>query len=150
MANLIPFTSRTPGLFADIDREFDNLLSRFWGSADRALEEWTGANVPRLNVAETENAYEVTVDLPGLNPDDINVEFSNGELRITGERKQEKEEKGKTYHRVESYYGKFQRTLYLGEGIDADKIEAEYKDGVLRLTLPKSQEAATKRIAVKS
>ena len=103
---------------------------------------------PRVNVAETESEYEVTVDLPGVNPADVAVEHKAGELWISGERKEEKEEKGKFFHHIERSMGKFHRVIPLVADVDADKIEAVYKDGVLRITVPKAEAARPRRIEV--
>jgi HSP20 family protein len=104
---------------------------------------------PETNFAETEKQYEITLDLPGVKPDDFNLEFDDGQLWITGERKEEEEVKGKTYHRVERNYGRFRRGVSLGPDIDADNIEATYKDGVLTVIVPKAPTACPKKIVVK-
>jgi HSP20 family protein len=102
------------------------------------------------NLAETENHYEVTVELPGMKPEEFNVELRNGELWITGERKEEKEEKGKTWHRMERRYGEFRRVFRLPLAVEAEKVTAEYKEGILRIAVPKVAEAKPKRVEVKA
>ncbi|MBP85153.1 MAG: heat-shock protein [Planctomycetaceae bacterium] len=104
---------------------------------------------PRVNIAETESGYEVIGDLPGMKPEDVNVEFRDGHLWITGERKDETEEEGKTFHRVERRFGQFRRIISLGNEVDGDKIEASYKDGVLTIHIPKVAAVQPKRIEVK-
>ncbi|MDY0165104.1 MAG: Hsp20/alpha crystallin family protein [Thermoguttaceae bacterium] len=94
--------------------------------------------------------YEITLDLPGLKPDEVNVELKENQLWVSGERRHEAEEKGKTYHRIERAYGQFRRVIPLASQVKTDAIEAEYHDGVLRITVPKSEAAQPKRIEVKS
>ena len=105
---------------------------------------------PSVNFAETETGYEVSVELPGMNPEDVQVEFKDGHLWVTGERKQESEEKGKTYHRVERRYGSFRRVIAIGNEVDAEKVDATYKDGVLTVDIPKAAAAQPKRIQIKT
>jgi HSP20 family protein len=104
--------------------------------------------VPRTNFAETEGEYEVTVDLPGLKPEEVTVEVKDGNLWISGKREEEKEEKGKTYHRVERRYGEFRRVLTLPGPVDREKVVAKFENGVLRIAVPKKEEAKPKRIEV--
>jgi HSP20 family protein len=104
---------------------------------------------PRINLAETDQVYEVTVDLPGLKPADVHVEYEDGRLIVSGERKDEQEEKGKKYHRVERRWGMFSRTIDLPGAVDAERIEAEFCDGVLRVALPKSQEPRGRSIPIR-
>jgi HSP20 family protein len=107
---------------------------------------------PAVDVAETDNAYEITAELPGLDEKDIEVKFADGVLIIKGEKQEEKEEKKKDYYLSERSFGSFQRSFQVPEGVDADKIEAGFKKGVLTVTLPKSAAAqkAAKKIAVKA
>lgn len=136
-----------PRWFENFRHEMDHLFEQFFGPE-------TGNELvlfaPRTNVAETEKEYEISVDLPGLKPDEFNVELKEGSLWITGERKREHEEQGKTYHRVERAYGQFRRVIPLEMPVDAEKVQAEYKDGVLRITVAKDEAAQPKRIPVKS
>jgi HSP20 family protein len=106
------------------------------------------AMCPRFDVSETDQQFEVSVDLPGMKAEDFTIEFSNGELWISGERKCEHEDKGKTWHRIERSYGTFRRGIPLTEAVKSDKITAEYKDGVLCVTVPKDEKAQPKRITV--
>jgi len=144
---LSPWDVRGPRWFDSLRREMDDLFEQFFGG-----EAADGGAVfaPRTNLAETDQHYELTVDLPGMKPDDFHVELKDRELWITGERKHEAEEKGKTYHRVERTYGRFRRVISLGADADPEKIDAEYKDGVLRITVAKSEAAQPRKITVKS
>jgi HSP20 family protein len=105
--------------------------------------------VPEANIAETEKAVEVTLELPGMKPEEIHIELHDGELWITGEKKEEKEEKGKTFHRIERRAGAFRRVLPMPAAVEEAKVEAAYNNGVLRITLPKTVEARRKEIPVK-
>ena len=105
--------------------------------------------LPHVNLSETENAYLVAVDLPGMTRDEINVEVVQGDLWITGERRQESEESGKTFHRVECAYGTFRRMIRLGDAVDSARVDAEYKEGVLRITVPKAEAAKPHRIEIR-
>lgn len=94
---------------------------------------------PRVDIAETDKEYSIKAELPEVKKEDVKVTLDQGLLSISGERKQEKEEKGKRFHRVECSYGSFTRSFRLPENIDEAGIKADYKDGVLVLTLPKAK-----------
>jgi len=130
-------------LFEDFRRE----MGRF---AEGIFDDVGGAIfAPRVNFAETEIGYEVRADLPGMKPEDVNVEFRDGHLWITGERKDEAEEEGKTFHRIERRFGQFRRVIALGNEVDADSVEASYQDGVLTVNVPKIAAVQPKKIEVK-
>jgi len=144
--SLIPFGTEF-GLSKDLRTEFDDMLQRFFGGGNGSeLSKW----VPEVNVSETDKHFEVKVDLPGLKPEEFTVEFRQGDLWITGERKEEKEEKGKTRHRVERHHGQFRRVLPLGENVDPEHIDAGYKEGVLHVVVPKTEFAQPKKVEVKT
>jgi HSP20 family protein len=128
-------------------REMDNWFGRFLTNGGGEERNWFALPV---NVAESENAFEVSVDLPGFKADEVNVELHDGVLNITGERRHESQEEGKTWHRVERRYGQFQRSVNLGHDVDANKVQAHYKDGVLNVTVPKSEASKPKKISVKA
>src|SRR6185295_2330848 len=104
---------------------------------------------PSVDIAETPEAFEIKAELPDVRKEDVKVSVEEGQLRISGERKQEKEEKGKRFHRVERSYGSFMRSFSLPENVDDSRLSAEYKDGVLKVVLPKTEKAKPKAIAVK-
>ena len=104
---------------------------------------------PLVDIAEDEKEYVIKAELPEVTKDDVKVSLQEGVLTITGERKFEKEEKGKKYHRVERAYGSFARSFSLPEDADATKVQAEFKDGVLKVHLPKSEKAKPKSVEVK-
>jgi len=146
---LTPWSERLPRPVREFEREMESLVNRFLAP----MEEWRLGKlgfVPHTNVAETEEQFEVTVELPGLKPDDVHVEFKDGALWIRGERKEEQEEKGKTFHRVECQYGEFRRVLPLPTTIDEGAFKAEFKDGLLTVTVPKTAEAKPRHIEVKA
>jgi HSP20 family protein len=126
----------------------DHLFDDFFRT-DRAAGS-SRAFAPRVNVAETESGYEVSIDLPGMKPEEFEVELKDNHLWITGERKHESEEDGKTFHRIERRHGRFRRVVPLDAPIKAEAVEAEYRDGVLRINVPKTEEVRPKRIEVKS
>ncbi|HVX76925.1 MAG TPA: Hsp20/alpha crystallin family protein [Bradyrhizobium sp.] len=100
---------------------------------------------PAVDIAEKDNAFEITAELPGLDIKDISLQLSDGILTIKGEKKEEKEERAKDRYVSERRYGSFRRSLQIPSSVDADKIEANYKSGVLTVTLPKSAEAQKKQ-----
>ncbi len=124
------------GRLANLQDELDRLLGT------QAV--WA----PALDVQESKDNYIFRAELPGLKREEIDVSLQDGALVISGERKVEKVEEGVEVHRQERYYGKFQRTLTLPEPVAADKVKAEYKDGVLTVTLPKTEAAKPKKIDV--
>ena len=145
---MIPWVQRRSRPLEGIERDMENLMDRFFGTEGRWLE--TEKLVPRVNVSESEKEFEVSVDLPGMKPEEISVEVHEGELWITGEKKEEKEEKGKTFHRMERHYGHFRRVIPLPSAVSEEEISAEYTEGVLKVTLPLAEAAKPRHIAVKS
>jgi len=105
--------------------------------------------VPSVDVSETDGAYQIKAEIPDVKREDVKVTLEDGVLTIQGQRKQEKEETGKKYHRVERSYGSFIRSFTLPDLVDEEKVKAEFKDGVLHLQLPKSEKAKPKAIEVK-
>ena len=104
---------------------------------------------PSVDVSETEGEYQIKAEIPDVKKEDVKVTLEDGVLTIQGQRKQEKEETGKKYHRVERSYGSFVRSFTLPDLVDEEKVKAEFKDGVLNLQLPKSEKAKPKAIEVK-
>ena len=145
---LMPTIERFPGMLRGMDEEMEEMMERFFGGDGGWLTPPTGF-VPKTDLVETEKEFEVTVDLPGLKPEEVNVEFKNGDLWISGKHEEEKEEKGKTYHRVERSHGEFRRVLPLPATIQKEEIDARFEGGVLKITIPKAEEAKTTHIEVK-
>ncbi len=131
------------GLF---DRVFDN----FWNDSDFVPDGEAGARtfLPAVDILETDGAFVVTADLPGLKKDDIDVSIEDNVLTVSGERKFEKNEDEGTFRRVERSYGTFRRSFALPRGVDPSKVEAKFEDGVLTLNLPKSELAKSRKITV--
>ena len=115
------------------------------GKETMIIADWT----PPVDISETEGEYQIKAEIPDVRKDDVKVTVEDGVLTIQGRRNQEKEEKGTKYHRIERSYGSFARTFSLPDVIEADKVNAEFKDGVLNLRLPKSEKAKPKAIEVK-
>jgi len=128
-------------------KEMDNLLNKFFGRSWLA-EELGEAWAPTMDVSETAGSVVVKAELPGLEATDIDVSISGDVLTIKGEKKKEEEEKAEHYHYSERYYGSFQRSFRLPTTIQPDKIEASFEKGVLRITLPKTEEAKKKEIKI--
>lgn len=127
---------------------FRSFVDRFFN------EEYLGGSVPtfspKVDVAESEKEFEIQLHVPGMKKDDFHIDLNNDQITVSGERKFENEKKDKNYHSVESYYGSFNRTFYLPDIVNRDKVDATYKDGILTITLPKDEKlAAKKQIAVK-
>ncbi len=104
---------------------------------------------PVVDISETDGEYLIKAEIPEVKREDVKVSVENGVLTMQGERKQEKEEKGKKFHRVERYYGSFLRTFTVPDNVDDTKVRAEFKDGVLNVHLPKTEKAKPKAIDVK-
>jgi HSP20 family protein len=138
-----PTFGRLSELRHEIDRLFDSPLSEFSGNAS-LLSGWT----PALDVYEEKDSFIVKAELPGMRKEDIEVSFHDGTLSLSGERKSETRHEDGDVHRAERFFGRFQRTVSLPAAVAVDKIKAAYKDGVLTVTLPKTEEAKPKQIDV--
>ena len=147
MFELVPWR-RNRGALARPRRDLFNWFLEDFNLPDFWTEEreW----MPAFDVAETANAIVVKAELPGMDVKDIDIALTDGLLTIRGERKLEKEDKKEDYHRIERQFGSFSRSLNLGHRVKADAIEAAYKDGILTVTLPKTEESKPKKIEVKS
>ena len=142
---------RVHTLQTDINRAFDS----FWRSFNSPFFPVTangvfGDGMPRMEVGESDKEVEISVELPGMSEEDIDVTLSNDVLTVRGERKEHREEKRKDYHVREWNYGSLQRSVPLPSGLDLDQVKAHFKNGVLTVTLPKTEEAKNrvKRITV--
>ena len=142
-------TNWRPFEFDRIREEMDRLWDSFLeGRPVRRSEdgrEWS----PSVDISETKNDLVIKAELPGLDPKDIDISMNNGYLTIKGEKKHEKEEKDENYHLIERSYGAFTRSVQLPREVQSDKITASFKNGILRITLPKSEEAKKKEIKIK-
>ncbi|HEC80511.1 MAG: Hsp20/alpha crystallin family protein [Candidatus Coatesbacteria bacterium] len=131
-----------------IQREMNRLFDDFFGRGIAEREE-SDFFSPAVDLSETDDEFRVRAELPGINQEDMNISLVGNTLVIKGEKKQEKEEEKENYHYVERVYGSFRRDIDLPAEIDADKVEAEFKDGILNITIPKSEKGKPKEIEVK-
>ncbi len=138
----------------NVEREFNKLFrsfgSRFGSTSEEGDAEYENAVwMPLTDISEDKDRYIIKLDLPGVSKSDVKISYVEGLLNISGERKQEKESKDSKYHRMERVFGKYYRSFRLPQQIREDKIEAEFKDGQLNITVPKAEEAKPKEIEVK-
>lgn len=161
MRDLVPFGKNrvfkrgelSPMPIESLRREVDRMFDEFW--RDFELPRWTDGNhliATRVDVSEDDKEVQVTAELPGLEEKDVDVSLSEGVLTIRGEKKQESEKDEKDYRLMERTYGSFYRTIPVGSGIKEDNVKASFKNGVLTVTLPKTEEAKAKvkRIPLKA
>ncbi|MGQ9645184.1 MAG: Hsp20/alpha crystallin family protein [Thermodesulfobacteriota bacterium] len=143
-----PFRELAPfGEFERMRKEMDRLWDSFFERGPRTWE--TGEWSPSLDVAETKNDLIIKAEVPGVDPKDIDISLSDGVLTIKGEKKQEREEREGDYHITERSFGSYMRAIELPTEVQSDKVEASYKNGVLKITLPKSEEAKKRQIRIK-
>jgi len=142
--------------FYALRQEMDRLFDDFWGGSSLAslsggLGEHYGVFEPRVDVTETDREIKVAAELPGLDEKEVEVSLSRDMLTLSGEKKAEKEDKGENYYRLERSYGSFRRVIPLPTEVEADKVEATFKNGVLQVTLPKlhGSESVRKKIQIK-
>ena len=164
MKDLLPWARRQPGgqvrtddehPMADLQRQMNALFENFWRGADRpfaGLDLPLGEGMPRTDVVETDNGVEISIELPGMEQKDVEVSLTGDSLTIRGEKKIEKQEDKKGYYVSERSYGSVYRSIPLPPGVDADKADATFKNGVLTVRLPQTAEAKekVKRVEVKS
>jgi len=136
LAKLDPFRD-----LRTIEDEFDRLMGRAL-----SRDAW----MPALDVRETEERYEVHVDLPGLDPSDVNVTFEDGMLTLSGKRQFDQENRGDTWHRIERGFGSFARSIRLPQTADTERIEASFDKGVLTVVVPKTEQAKPRTIEVRT
>jgi HSP20 family protein len=132
----------------DLFRDLRSVEDEFDRVAGRAFSRDTW--VPALDVRESEDRFDVTVDLPGLGPDDVNVTFEDGMLSISGKREFSAEDRGDTWHRIERSFGTFARSMRLPQTADTERIEATFDKGVLTVSVPKTEQAKPRTIEVRS
>ncbi|MFH1570484.1 MAG: Hsp20/alpha crystallin family protein [Gemmatimonadota bacterium] len=136
----------------NVANDFDRLFEGMWGSGpapEQARTTWW----PSIDISETDEEIAVVAEVPGMKAEDLKVTVANGVLTIEGEKKEEKQEpqeKQPKVFRIERTYGAFRRAFRLPTAVNADKISASYKDGVLKLSIPKAETAKTRQIEVKA
>jgi HSP20 family protein len=158
--NLIPWKNKQPeggraelspilALRGEMDRLFDSFFREPFGAMDWSA--WgQGKWSPAVDMAESDKELTVRAELPGIDPKDLEISVTGNQLVLSGEKHEATEHDGKDYYHSETRYGSFRRVMPLPEGIDTEKVEAQYANGVLTLRLPKTAAAATKRIEVKT
>jgi HSP20 family protein len=126
-------------------REIDRVFDAFFGQTDQARR-W----VPPVDLVEAEDHFVLKADLPGLVEGDVNIELQDGTLTISGERRAEHEQSERGWYRIERSFGSFNRSLTLPDGVDPDRIEAAFSNGVLEVRIPKPEERKPRRISISS
>ncbi|MEX2640167.1 MAG: Hsp20/alpha crystallin family protein [Balneolales bacterium] len=130
-----------------IPRRFSDMIDEFFNSS-LSLGDQTGF-VPGIDITEDEKQYSIHVTLPGMQKENIHIDLNDRVITVSGERQQETEDKNVKYHLVESRYGKFERSFTLPENVDPDSLDAKYEDGMLKLSVKKSEKTLSKQIQVK-
>jgi len=148
MLNMLNSVTRWNPAAAYLTREpVSRLLDNFFN--DLQGEEVSNRGwMPPVDIQETEDAYKLHAELPGLTKDDINITLENNVLRLSGERKFEKEVQKESYHRIERTYGAFSRAFALPQQVDADGVQAAFENGVLTITVPKAEQAKPRKISI--
>mgnify|MGYP002761395319 FL=1 len=138
-------TRRTPNhTLRDLQREVDSIFDRFFGRGD---DEGTSAVwAPRTDLSETDEAFRIRLDVPGMTKEDITVNLQNNTLTVSGERTSERKEDDEEYVRVERAFGSFHRTFTLPDAVDAENVTAAYTDGVLTIDVPKTEGSTRRQI----
>ncbi len=138
------------GEVSRLRREMDRLWEEFFGPRGLGLRPWEGEWAPAIDVSETPDKVVIKAEVPGIDPQEINITLAGDVLTIKGEKKSEREETKESYHMVERSYGSFARSLTLPAAVDQDRIDAKYEKGVLTVTCPKKEEAKPKAIEIKA
>lgn len=135
------------GSFSPFGMSFGRMLDDFWGR--RGPAELDRLIAPVLDLREDAGSFTISTELPGIKKDDVKIQFEDGVLTISGEKKEETETKDSSFHRKERRYGAFHRAITLPSGADVDAAEAQFKDGVLEVRIPKLETAKPKTVKVK-
>ena len=138
--------NRLPSILADVQTEFDQVMNHMFGKKVSAEK----THKPNGNIIETEQEFNITLDLPGTSLDDIAVEVNEGRLVVSGKRSFETSSDSETQHRIERWSGAFERSFVFPVDVDFDKVNAELKSGVLSLHIPKSEKAKPRQIQIKA
>ena len=130
----------------DLQREVDSIFDQFF---DRSEDEDTSAVwAPRTDLSETDDAFRIRLDVPGMTKDDITINLQNNTLTVSGERTSKRTDEGEEYVRVERAFGNFHRTFTLPNAVDRENVEAAYEDGVLTIHVPKTEESTRRQIEI--
>lgn len=128
-----------------MSRNFSDIMDEFFNDVVRTNRD---SFVPGIDISETDNQFLISAELPGMKKEDIDISVDNGRLSISGERKFEKEEEGKTFHRVETRYGSFNRSFQLPDNVDAESVKATYENGILNISIEKAEDKVKKKIEI--
>lgn len=128
-----------------MSRNFSDIMDEFFNDVVRTNRD---SFVPGIDISETDNQFLISAELPGMKKEDIDISVDNGRLSISGERKFEKEEEGKTFHRVETSYGSFNRSFQLPDNVDAESVKATYENGILNISIEKAEDKVNKKIEI--
>lgn len=126
-------------------KRFSDIMDEFFNDALSARRD---NFVPSIDISETDDTFLISAELPGMKKEDIDISLENGRLSISGERSFEKEEKNKKFHRVETKYGSFERSFQLPDNVDENSISASYENGLLNITIEKSEQEVKKQIEI--
>jgi HSP20 family protein len=140
-------TRRTPNhTLRDLQREVDSIFDQFFGRGED--DETSAVWAPRTDLSETDEAFRIRLDVPGMKKEDITVNLQNNTLTVSGERTSERTYEGEEYVRVERAFGNFHRTFTLPDAVDQENVEASYEDGVLTINVPKTETSTRRQIEV--
>lgn len=132
--------------FSELQKSINSLFKDYERDSEGALT--TSDWLPAIDIYENENEIVLKGELPGMTKDDVKIVFENDTLTISGEKKEDKEIKKEDYHRVERFYGSFSRSFRVPQAVDKEKFTAKFKDGILEINLPKTEEAKPKQIEI--
>lgn len=128
------------------NKKFSDIMDEFFNDAVTSRK---NSFAPSIDISETDKQYIIDVEVPGIDKKDIELNIDNNMLTISGERSFNKEEEGKQYHRVESHYGTFNRSFRLPDNVESDSVKAAYNNGILNITVDKSEDKLKKQIEIK-
>lgn len=128
-----------------MSRNFSDIMDEFFNDAVRSNRD---TFVPGIDISETDDQFLISAELPGMDKEDIEISLENRQLSISGERKFEKKEDGKKFHRVETRYGSFNRSFQLPDNVDEESIEATYENGLLNISIDKAEDKVKKKIEI--
>lgn len=148
MTNLTRRRSSFDDMRRELDRVFENFLPTTKTSNGDSESSRSAVWSPRVDVAETDEAYQVRMDLPGIDKDNLEINYHEGRLAVSGERSMKKNEEGTSFSRIERSYGRFYRSFSLPQAADPENIEATHENGVLSIRIPKTPESKPRRIDV--
>ncbi len=128
-----------------MNKRFSDIMDEFFNDAINANRD---SFVPSIDISESDDQFMISAELPGMKKEDINISLENGRLSLSGERTFKQEEEGKTFHRVETKYGSFNRSFQLPDNVDEDSIQASYENGLLNITINKQENKVKKQIEI--